>query len=45
MGKKVYIMEMSQPEVEELLKSNDQVIIPNGSIEQHGPHLPMERIT
>ena len=41
MEKKVYIMEMSQPEVEALLKENDQVIIPNGSIEQHGPHLPM----
>jgi creatinine amidohydrolase len=41
MERKIYIMEMSQPEVEELLKSNDQVIIPNGSIEQHGPHLPM----
>ncbi len=41
MGKKIYIMEMSQPEVEELLNQNDQVIIPTGSIEQHGPHLPM----
>lgn len=41
MGKKVYIVEMAQPEVEELLNKKDQVVIPTGSIEQHGPHLPM----
>ena len=30
MPPKVFLLEMSQPEVEELLSKNDQVIIPNG---------------
>ena len=32
---------MSWAEVEEFLKGSDMVIIPLGSIEQHGPHLPL----
>jgi creatinine amidohydrolase len=41
MKSKVNILELSQPEVEKLLKKTDIVVVPNGSIEQHGPHLPM----
>jgi creatinine amidohydrolase len=35
------LQEMSWPMVEEYLKHNDMVIIPLGSTEQHGPHLPL----
>ena len=33
--------EMSVPEIEEALRETDIVLIPIGSIEQHGPHLPI----
>jgi creatinine amidohydrolase len=33
--------EMSWPEVAELAKQKKMVLIPVGSIEQHGPHLPL----
>lgn len=33
--------DMSWPEVKEYLQRCDMVIIPLGSIEQHGPHLPL----
>jgi len=35
------MFEMSWPEVEEALKRTDVVIIPVGSTEQHGTHLPL----
>jgi creatinine amidohydrolase len=31
---------MTQPEAEEILKRSGLVILPMGSVEQHGPHLP-----
>ncbi len=33
--------EMSYPDVKEILKSVDTVIIPIGSQEKHGPHIPL----
>jgi creatinine amidohydrolase len=36
-----YLPHMSRPDVEDLLTRSDMVIIPVGSIEQHGTHLPM----
>jgi creatinine amidohydrolase len=43
MVKKVtYAMEeMSYPDVQEILKSTDVVLIPIGSQEKHGPHIPL----
>jgi creatinine amidohydrolase len=38
---KNYLPHMTWPEVEEALKRTDVVIIPVGSIEQHGKHLPL----
>jgi creatinine amidohydrolase len=38
---KNYIPHMTWPEVEEALRHTDMVIIPVGSIEQHGKHLPL----
>lgn len=35
------MFEMSWPEVEEALKKTDVVIVPVGSTEQHGTHLPL----
>jgi creatinine amidohydrolase len=40
-GKALVLQEMSWPEVEAYLKTGDMVIIPLGSTEQHGPHLPL----
>lgn len=34
--------EMRWPQVKELDKSKSVVVIPTGSMEQHGPHLPLE---
>jgi len=34
------LMEITQPEAEALLTGSGTVIIPTGSVEQHGPHLP-----
>lgn len=39
--KPLVLQEMSWRDVQEYLKSNDMVIIPLGSTEQHGPHLPL----
>lgn len=39
--KKVLLPEMTWPEVEEALKETDIAIIPVGSCEQHGLHLPL----
>lgn len=38
---KVLLAEHTWQEVEELLKSDPVVVIPTGSNEQHGPHLPL----
>jgi creatinine amidohydrolase len=35
-----YFIELTQPEVAAQLKKNPLVILPAGSVEQHGPHLP-----
>jgi creatinine amidohydrolase/Fe(II)-dependent formamide hydrolase-like protein len=39
--KPLVLQEMSWVDVQEYLKSSDMVIIPLGSTEQHGPHLPL----
>ena len=42
MVKKNYdLLELTQPEVEEQLNEHGLVLIPTGSVEQHGPHLPL----
>nr|MDA8227237.1 creatininase family protein [Desulfitobacterium hafniense] len=35
-----YLLEITQPEAEAILKRSELVVIPTGSVEQHGPHLP-----
>ncbi|OQX94362.1 hypothetical protein B6I21_09560 [candidate division KSB1 bacterium 4572_119] len=40
-SKELVLQEMSWIDVQEYLKSNDMVIIPLGSTEQHGPHMPL----
>jgi creatinine amidohydrolase len=35
-----YFIDLTQPEIAAQLKSNPLVILPAGSVEQHGPHLP-----
>ncbi len=35
-----YLMNMTHPEAAEVLGRNPMVVIPTGSVEQHGPHLP-----
>ena len=35
-----YFADLTQPEIAAQLKSNPLVILPAGSVEQHGPHLP-----
>lgn len=39
--KSLVLQEMSWTDVAEYLKTDDMVIIPIGSTEQHGPHLPL----
>lgn len=34
------LMDITQPEAEALLRRTRTVVIPTGSVEQHGPHLP-----
>ena len=41
----VFLGEMTSPEVEAFLVDHDTVIVPVGSTEQHGPHLPMSTDT
>lgn len=36
-----FLLEITQPEAEAILKRSEMVIIPTGSVEQHGPHLPL----
>ncbi|NIM59516.1 MAG: creatininase family protein [Candidatus Aminicenantes bacterium] len=40
-GKPLILQEMSWTDVRDYLKTNDMVIIPIASTEQHGPHLPL----
>jgi len=40
-GKPLILQEMTWTDVENYLKTSDMVIIPLGSTEQHGPHLPL----
>jgi creatinine amidohydrolase len=40
-SKPLILQEMTWTDVQEYLKTNDMVIIPIGSTEQHGPHLPL----
>ena len=35
-----YLIELTQPEIAAQLEANPLVILPAGSVEQHGPHLP-----
>src|SRR5258708_16452841 len=35
-----YFVDLTQPEIAAQLKKNPLVILPAGSIQQHGPHLP-----
>ena len=35
-----YFIDLTQPEVAAQLQKNPLVILPAGSVEQHGPHLP-----
>lgn len=35
------LMDITQPEAAALLADNPVVVIPTGSVEQHGPHLPL----
>jgi len=35
-----YFMDLTQPEISAQIKSSPRVILPAGSVEQHGPHLP-----
>src|SRR4029453_12014770 len=35
-----FFWELTQPEIAAQLKKNPLVILPAGSVEQHGPHLP-----
>jgi creatinine amidohydrolase len=40
-AKALVLQEMSWTDVAEYLKTNDMVIVPLGSTEQHGPHMPL----
>ena len=35
-----YFIDLTQPEIAGQLKKSPLVILPQGSVEQHGPHLP-----
>jgi creatinine amidohydrolase len=37
----VFLEEMTEPEVAEHLQRSDLVLVPTGSLEQHGPHSPL----
>lgn len=41
-AKTVMLDQLSWPEVRERLRARPIVVIPTGSIEQHGPHLPLQ---
>ena len=37
----VFLGEMTNPQVEDFLKTGHTVLVPTGSTEQHGPHAPL----
>src|SRR6476619_5089911 len=37
----VFLGEMTNPEVEDFLKTRHTIIVPTGATEQHGPHAPL----
>jgi creatinine amidohydrolase len=37
----IFLEEMNWPDVQDLLKKTQLILVPTGSIEQHGPHLPL----
>ncbi|MEM3816007.1 MAG: creatininase family protein [Candidatus Bathyarchaeia archaeon] len=41
MTRKIFYHELSWPEVKDAVKEGKIPILPVGSIEQHGPHLPL----
>jgi creatinine amidohydrolase len=41
MGRRYRLHELSQPEAERLLRASRTAIVVAGSVEQHGPHLPL----
>ena len=41
MSKKIEVQYMTRPEIKEHIKNNGRAILPIGSTEQHGPHLPL----
>ena len=40
--RRFYLGELTWPDVKEFLSNHDVVVIPVGSCEQHGPHLPLD---
>jgi creatinine amidohydrolase len=38
----VFLADLALPDVEEYLERSDLVLVPTGSTEQHGPHLPLD---
>ena len=40
--RRFYLGELTWPDVEEFLSDHDVVVVPVGSCEQHGPHLPLD---
>jgi len=40
MGQEVKLVNLTHPEVVEILERNPMVVLPAGSVEQHGRHLP-----
>ncbi len=45
LDQKTLIQEMTSPEVREAMKETGIVIVHVGSMEQHGPHLPIKTDT
>lgn len=45
MPEKILLAEMTWPEVRERLSKTDIALVPIGSTEQHGPHLPLQTDT
>ncbi len=40
--RRFYLGELTWPDVEEFLSDHDVIVVPVGSCEQHGPHLPLD---
>ncbi|MFH7835321.1 MAG: creatininase family protein [Candidatus Aenigmatarchaeota archaeon] len=41
MKEPIFLEKLTWPEIDELVKKVNMIIIPVGSTEQHGPHLPL----